>query len=129
MNITNNFHGNVGQVNNVEGSGNVFIQGSDDFSALAKALRDTPRLDPKKLSSLKRELIALSKTDGLPGTVQIKMKHLLKAVEVVEKDLEPSGGKLWELLKPYVGDAQNLAAMGEIGGKLLEILKMAFVFA
>ena len=108
------------------------VSASDNLSDLLEAIQNNGKPDPKKLASLKRELIALSKAKNTPMTVQMKMKPLITELEAVQDDdPERSGGKLWDALKPYIGDAQNLSAtfgmLGGGGGLLLGILRKIFL--
>ena len=127
MNITQHYYGEVGQVIQAEGDHYRFtMNGSKndaDRAGLVQALQNMPHLDSRKLASLKKELEALSKMKGVPFTVRVRMISLMEAVKAVEDSGKVSGGKLWEKFEPYIGDAEKLAAMGELGEKLLGILK------
>ena len=103
------------------------VGNGDNLAALAEAVRNHATLDPKKLSSLKRELLALSKSTDVPMTVRMKMIPLVKALESVEDDDK----KLLDALKPYIGDAESLTKtatlLGELGGKFLSLMRKYFL--
>ena len=107
------------------------VNTTSDLSDLAKAIQNNGKPDPKKLASLKRELIAFSKQNP-PMTLKAKAQNLLKALEAVQDDdSDQSGGKLWDVFKPYIGDGENLSAtldaFGKAGGFLLGILRKIFL--
>ena len=120
--------GNAMIVEKNKGNVTMNVNTSADLADLAKSIQNAGTPDPEKLASLKRELIALSKDNNTPMTVQMKMKPLIKALEAVQDDgSEQSNGKLWNVLKGFFGDGQNLSAtlgvLGEYGGKALGLLR------
>ena len=105
--------------------------GLGNLADLVKAIQETKTLDPEKLTALKTELTALSKSDKMPMTVKLKMTPLLAALDSVKGTSPQDLAKLWETVKPFIGDAASLSKLtsllGEYGGTVLDILKKVFL--
>ena len=137
-----NIQGNVSNTNSmftesgsISGTINVGASLNDktDVDAVAKAIENIKTVDPKKLALLKKQLEGLSKESGLPLSVQATVKLLLLNLQTLDENSQESGNKVWDALKPFIGDGKNLEAtlsiLGEYGRKLLNILKAVFLRA